>query len=554
VSITVSLLCAVLTVCRTAAASVVGLAFVEAFNAEGQGLGAAEGAVLSPDGMYLYVVGGSDALGVFARDGTTGRLTFVEVHIDGVAGVDGIDRGSEAVISPDGAHLYVSGRDDDAVAVFSRNVTTGTLTFVEAQKDGIGGVDGLAGASSVTISPDGAHVYATGRDDNGGAVFSRNATTGALTFVEVQTDGVGGVDGLGLPNSVAVAPDGGHVYVASSADNAVAVFSRNGTTGALTFVEMQQDGVGGVDGLADAVSVAVSPDDAHVYVVGNDDVAIAAFTRNTVTGALSFITSYGSAAATAVALSADGTLLFGARLTAVDLFGRNTVSGTLTPLDQQVNTLRGVENLNTALSIAVSSDAEHVYLTAQVSHAVVLFEGIAVRCDTSPLVGCRQPTESGKAVLRLLRIAGDDTKDRLRWKWPTGAATTLGDFGDPLTTTDYALCIYDASAATQPVLRPVAPAARSCAGDPCWKTPLAPGFRFKDNRHTLGLRRLSLTPGAAGLALIKAQGAGTSLTMPTLPLTPPVTVQLVNSLGECWEATYSTPIVNDAVEFRAKGD
>ena len=58
--------------------------------------------------------------------------------------------------------------------MFSRNVLTGTLTYVEMQKDGVGEVDGLGGAHSVTVSPDGRHVYAAANIDDAVAVFSRN--------------------------------------------------------------------------------------------------------------------------------------------------------------------------------------------------------------------------------------------------------------------------------------------------------------------------------------------------------------------------------------------
>jgi DNA-binding beta-propeller fold protein YncE len=57
------------------------------------------------------------------------------------------------------------------------------------------------------------------------AVFSRNTTTGALTFVEFQRDEDGSVDGLDAARSVAVSPDGKHLYVAGQTDDAVAVFS-----------------------------------------------------------------------------------------------------------------------------------------------------------------------------------------------------------------------------------------------------------------------------------------------------------------------------------------
>ena len=112
--------------------------------------------------------------------------------------------------------------------------------------------DGLVDANSVTVSPDGGHLYVAGNDNNAVAVFSRDGITGALTFVERERDGIGGVDGLDGAWSVAVSPDGGHVYVTGSRDDAVAVFGRDGVTGALTFVEARQS----VPGLEGAVGVA----------------------------------------------------------------------------------------------------------------------------------------------------------------------------------------------------------------------------------------------------------------------------------------------------------
>jgi uncharacterized repeat protein (TIGR01451 family) len=131
------------------------------------------------------------------------------------------------------------------------------------------------------------------------AVFSRSSTTGALTFMEVQKDGVGGVDGLFAAASVAVSPDGKHVYTASIGDDAVAVFSRNSTTGALTFVEAHQDGVAGVDGLDGASSLAASPDGKHLYATGQIDDAVAVFSVATTTNSTSTPTSTPSPTPTA---------------------------------------------------------------------------------------------------------------------------------------------------------------------------------------------------------------------------------------------------------------
>ena len=96
----------------------------------------------------------------------------MEVHKDGVNGVDGLNGAYWVTVSPDGSHLYIAGLNDDAVAVFSRNSETGRLTFMERQKDGVDGVDGLDGSSSVTVSPDETHLYAAGSSDDAVAVFS----------------------------------------------------------------------------------------------------------------------------------------------------------------------------------------------------------------------------------------------------------------------------------------------------------------------------------------------------------------------------------------------
>ena len=166
-----------------------------------------------------------------------------------MGGVDGLAGAVSVTVSPDGNHVYGAGGNDNALAVFSRNSTTGALTYVTTTKDGVAGVEGIVGIRWVTVSPDGDHVYTAASSDHTITVFSRSTTTGALTFVTTSEDGVAGVDGLLAARSVTVSPDGKHVYGTGASDNAVAAFSRNTTTGALTFVTTSKNGVGGVDGL-----------------------------------------------------------------------------------------------------------------------------------------------------------------------------------------------------------------------------------------------------------------------------------------------------------------
>ncbi len=161
---------------------------------------------------------------VFSRDPATGKLNFLEAQLDNVGGVDGINGAWATDISPDGRNLYVVGRDDDALAVFERNAATGALTFVEAQYDGLGPVEGLDGVISVAVSPDGRYVFTSARFGHAVAVFERDDTTGTLTFVEHHVDEVDGVEGLLFPGGLAVAPDGSNVYATGSLDHAVVTF------------------------------------------------------------------------------------------------------------------------------------------------------------------------------------------------------------------------------------------------------------------------------------------------------------------------------------------
>jgi WD40 repeat protein len=108
---------------------------------------------------------------VFARDTATGKLTFLEVQKDGINGVDGIDNVTTVTVSPDGKYLYAAGVYDSAVAVFERDITTGKLTFLEVQKDGTNGIDGLSSVRSITVTPDGKYLYAAGNGDSAVAVF-----------------------------------------------------------------------------------------------------------------------------------------------------------------------------------------------------------------------------------------------------------------------------------------------------------------------------------------------------------------------------------------------
>ena len=175
-----------------------------------------------------------------------------------------------------------------------------------------------------------------------------------------------------------------------------------------------------------------------------------------------------------------------------------------------------------------------------------------------PQTGCRTPTATAKSSL-LLKDRIPDKGDLLQWKWTSGAATVKSEFGSPLATTNYTVCIYDDVGGTpQLKLRAGIAAAGTCRGRPCWKE-TTHGFRYADKEATPnGITKLSLKEGSAGRAAIGLQGRGEPLQMPTLPLSQElkVLVQLKNdTTGVCWEATFSALAAkNDQAQFRDKSD
>jgi hypothetical protein len=182
-------------------------------------------------------------------------------------------------------------------------------------------------------------------------------------------------------------------------------------------------------------------------------------------------------------------------------------------------------------------------------------------CGAVPQAECRGPAQARKAKLAL-KNAKKDAGDALVWNWDKGQATDAADFGDPLSTDESVLCIYDESAATSTlVFRAAAPAGGICEGDQsCWRKlgkGADGGYAYEDaGRASDGLAEMLLKPGSNRKARILVTAKGEKLALPPLPLALPARVQLQTTNGGCWEATYSTKGAkkNNARRFKAKAD
>jgi hypothetical protein len=186
--------------------------------------------------------------------------------------------------------------------------------------------------------------------------------------------------------------------------------------------------------------------------------------------------------------------------------------------------------------------------------AVTVGGAPSAACTAQPAAGCRLPTLPRKASVAF-KDKTPDSRDSLQWSWTKGAATTVADFGNPLDSTDYALCVYG-PAPSSLLFSAKMPAGGICGTKPCWKADTR-GFHYRARTGVPeGITSLALTSGDVGHAAVAVKGQGLDLALPGLPLPVPLRVQLQAASGVCWEAVFSSAgvMANDGRQFRARAD
>ena len=376
--------------------------------------------VLSADGAHAYLAGAyaygvAPSLLVFSRDGATGALTLVQTMSE--------HDGRDLAFGPGDTHLYMV--REHSLRAYTRDAVTGGLTLIDEEVDNQGGVQGLRQSRSLAVSPDGLNVYTVGtRDAATGAlaVFGRDPVTGELSFVEAQLNGIGGVTGLGEPRKVLVSPDGAYVYTASVTERAIASFSRDPGTGALTFGVEYPDVLSGYSTLTLAMdasgtqiytesgvllerdvgtgaltpsdvpngsweSLEASPDGVHLYgATGDPYPALRVYERDASTGQLTWLETYrdGEGGISGLGrpldslVSPDGATVHVASEVGTDMllvtFERNGVSGALTQVDTQLPGVGGVPaSFQASGLLSMSADSKHLYVSSSSASSLYVF-------------------------------------------------------------------------------------------------------------------------------------------------------------------------------------
>lgn len=253
------------------------------------GIDGVYGLAMSPDGQFIYAVGSeSNAVAVFAVNESDGSMSFIEKEVTGVddptddgGPVAFMNRPIDVQVSADGTQVYVAADFSSSMVVFNRDPVTGKLDFQQSFKKGVNGVTGLGGAAAIWSSYDNAHVYVLGRGDDSISIFNRSAA-GVIEFNATMTQQQANFIGLDAPSAVIGSHDDSRLYGLGFDDSSMVTFVRgndevNPAYGTLTFADIEQDNVDGVDLLSGPIALDLSPDGKFVIVAAGIDNALTVF-------------------------------------------------------------------------------------------------------------------------------------------------------------------------------------------------------------------------------------------------------------------------------------
>jgi DNA-binding beta-propeller fold protein YncE len=390
---------------------------------------------ISGDGKHVYVASSrSDAIAIFTRNARSGKLTQRSgaagcIALKGALGcakARALNGPNSVAVSSDGKTVHATSVISAAVTSFRRNAKTGALTQLPgasgcvANRATPGCATGRAldGPDVVTVSPDGRNVYVGAFVGNALAVFGRNPSSGALTQPSDTTGCItnaptaGCATGLALasPEGMAVSGDGSNVYVAAAVSNAIGIFTRDASSGALTqatdgsgcIVDSALAGCTTGEWIAGANALVVSPGDGDVYATSLLSNSVTSFTRTAGTGQLAqksgtsacaiYLLAVGCSLARelqapeGVAISPDGASVYAAayKSGAITAFDRDATSGGLIQKrdrhgcvsDRPTSGCARGRGLRGASALAVSPDGRFVYAAAFKSNALGVFERV----------------------------------------------------------------------------------------------------------------------------------------------------------------------------------
>ncbi len=196
--------------------------------------------------VLVAFVGLAVAIAARAAEDGPAYLELRSTLLDDQGGLDGLDGAFSLAVSPDGLFVYAVGIFDDALSIYRHDPVSGELSLQKVLRSGIGPGLPFEEATYVALAPGGEQLYLLGADSTPSltgqlAVYARDASDGSLELVEVtRKDFNLPADGLSRPWRLLPSRDGRHLYALSSdfqSSGRVGVYARNPADGRLTLVQ-----------------------------------------------------------------------------------------------------------------------------------------------------------------------------------------------------------------------------------------------------------------------------------------------------------------------------
>jgi len=337
------------------------------------------GIAVSPDGKFVYASAyNSAALVAFSRDETNGRLA----HLQTISDRTTLQGAVHIRLSPDGRYGLVASFVSRTVSLFERDSNTGRMKLLDVARDGADGIEGLNWVIDAEFSPDARFIYALG-SRSAAVVAFRQSPEGKLHFIEANH---GKDQCFEEARGLAFSPNGRLLYVASSDAGTLAVLERDDETGKTKLKQLLKDEEYGIHGLGGVMRLKCSPDGKFLYTSSGrfkGDNALGLYKTNP-DQTLSMVKELfnGQEGLTRfeggneLILTPDGLNVYalGTRSSSLVVFQRDLETGALTQNQTFLHdTYGGGPVLSGTSGLAISPDGRHLYVTAELSQAISIF-------------------------------------------------------------------------------------------------------------------------------------------------------------------------------------
>jgi 6-phosphogluconolactonase (cycloisomerase 2 family) len=291
---------------------------------------------VSADGTALFCVSADFISGIslyswavhsYIRDVATGRVTFVSTTILGNYGTSSV---AFLTISPDSKNLYVTVANNPTSTIDSTNVLfqyniNSTTKNISALTPATINVGTGAGVMSPSLSPDGKFLYIGSYSLNRILIYSRNTTSGVLTYSNVFFTPTNTI-----PWCPIVTEDNSFLYTSSygtDTSKAILQYSRNTVTGDLTALSPE-----GIAGGAKMRYLNFNPAQIGIHCAGETSGLVYIYSRNSGTGQITSVATQGGTLFK-VTFSSDGTIMLGAQAPApsTNMTTQSAFQGTIAP-------------------------------------------------------------------------------------------------------------------------------------------------------------------------------------------------------------------------------